>query len=203
MKYKFYLILIFSLIVSNCKIHTPPIQEIRESNEYLNLSKNVSVGQSFIPVFDNMIGISFLLPGKAEQLELLLYEIENNTLNLKRKTAIKNFESGVRGSKTIWFDKITGCKEKKYYCELKITGEGYIKAGYSKKNVYESGDMYLNNSIIKDNELYFKIASETNLNQILKIILSRFFFDIKFVVFFACFSILLGLCGVFLLKKTF
>jgi len=148
-----------------------------------------------------MTGISFLLPGKAETLELSVYEIKNNTLDLKRKIQLKNFESGVRGSRTIFFEKIKNSRGKKYYCELKITDAGLIKAGYSKKNVYESGELFINNSEIKDNDLYFKIASEISFKEILRTIYGRIFFDGKFLVFFASSSILLLIIFLIALKR--
>jgi len=197
-----FFVIVITWVVAGCNLdlHLPPIQETRESNEYILLNNNHSAGQSFVCEYNNLKGISLLASSAAADLTFKLYEIIENDTKLITEKKYNNFSASVRASFQFVFDEIPNSANRKFYFEVVcLSGDLYL--GFAKTDVYSNGCIFKDNKKNDNADLYFKSLHSVKLSTITAQILRKLVADKLFVVLFILFNIIVLILLILLKNK--
>lgn len=140
---KYLLLFLLALILASC---TPYISNEQSTHtDFLSITQENQVGQTFVASYDGLQGISLFLKPLQEQnatIQLILYEGRNSSAPI-RATSVRSADITKPGFYNFNFETIDNSTGKDYFFELSYPGTGKLRVGSATGNSYLEGAQYL------------------------------------------------------------
>ncbi len=173
MKKKFIslLLILFCFYLNGCKVILNPVQDKRDSKNYLRLNAKQSITQKLPDIKFDLSGIVLLISGKCGGLKLSLAS-DPDFKNIIEEKYIPKFSGNIRKTSIFYF-KNTGKIRGKLWFRLYINN-GNLLLGYKSGKINSK----YNNTLTKNNKnidgaLYFKSIYDMGIVAVSKAIIKK------------------------------